>query len=120
MKFTDLIDNYLKDYVDEKVKLNIISLIKTIKECEDVENVTIDNYEYSNRKYAMNIYDGRIIRGGQKYVIWYIYKDENYDIRIISIYEEDGNGWLAGNPYDDNEIGLKHKFKELERKYKMR
>ena len=117
MKFTDLIDNYLKDYVDEKIKLNVISLIKTIKECEDIENVTIDYYVYSNNKYAMNIYDGRISKGSQKYVIWYIYKDENYDIRIISIYEEGTNGWLVGNIYDNNEVGLKHKFKELEIEY---
>ena len=119
MKFTDLIDNYLKDYVDEKVKLNIISLIKTIKECEDVENVTIDNYEYSNRKYAMNIYDGRIIRGGQKYVIWYIYKNKNYDIQLYSIYEDYYNDWLAENN-DDDIMGVSHKFKELEIEYVMR
>ena len=117
MKFTDLIDNYLRDYINESVTLNIISLIKTIKLCEDIENVTIDNYVYSNNKYAMNIYDGDIIRGYQRYVIWYIYKNDNYDIQIISIYEEDTNGWLVGNIYDNNEVGLKHKFKELEIEY---
>ena len=46
MKFTDLIDNYLRDYINESVTLNIISLIKTIKLCEDIENVK----EYYNFK----------------------------------------------------------------------
>lgn len=121
MKFTDLIDNYLRDYINESVILNIISLIKTIKLCEDIKNVTIDNYVYSNNKYAMNIYDGDIIRGCQRYVIWYIYKDDNYDIQIIAIYKDYNNEWLAGNPYDYEEVvvGVKHKFKELEIEYLM-
>ena len=119
MRFIDLVDDYLKDYTNEMVKLNIISLIETIKLCEDVENVTIDNYEYSNNKYAMNIYDGDIIRGYQRYVIWYIYKDENYDIQIFGIYENYNNDWLAGDPCDDGPSGVKHKFKELEIEYLM-
>ena len=119
MKFTDLIDNYLRDYINEGITLNIISLIQTIKECEDIENVTIDNHVYSNNKYAMNIYDGRIRRGYQKYVIWYIYKNKDYDIQIYSIYEDYYNDWLAGNN-DDNVMGVKHEFKELERDYIMR
>ena len=118
MKFTDLIDNYLRDYINESVTLNIISLIKTIKLCEDIENVTIDNYIYSNNKYAMNIYDGDIIKGYQRYVIWYIYKNDNYDIQIISIHEGYYNDWLAGNDNDDM-FGVKHKFKELEIEYLM-
>ena len=117
MKFTDLIDNYLRDYINEGVTLNIISLIQTIKECEDIENVTIDNYVYSNNKYAMNIYDGQIKCGYQKYVIWYIYKNDNYDIQIISIYEDCNNDWLAGDPCNNNPLGVKHKFKELEIEY---
>ena len=119
MKFTDLIDNYLRDYINEGVTLNIISLIQTIKECEDIENVTIDNYVYSNNKYAMNIYDGRIRRGYQKYVIWYIYKNKDYDIQMYSIYEDYYNDSLAGSN-DDNVMGVKHEFKELERDYIMR
>lgn len=117
MRFIDLVDDYLKDYTNEMVKLNIISLIETIKLCEDVENVTIDNYEYSNNKYAMNIYDGDIIRGYQRYVIWYIYKNDNYDIQIISIYEDCNNDWLAGDPCNNDPLGVKHKFKELEIEY---
>ena len=119
MKFTDLIDNYLRDYINEGVTLNIISLIQTIKECEDIENVTIDNHVYSNNKYAMNIYDGRIRRGYQKYVIWYIYKNKDYDIQMYSIYEDYYNDSLAGSN-DDNVMGVKHEFKELERDYIMR
>ena len=117
MKFIDLVDNYLRDYINESVTLNIISLIKTIKLCEDIENVTIDNYVYSNNKYAMNIYDGDIIRGYQRYVIWYIYKNDNYDIQIISIYEDCNNDWLAGDPCNNDPLGVKHKFKELEIEY---
>ena len=119
MKFTDLIDNYLRDYINEGVTLNIISLIQTIKECEDIENVTIDNHVYSNNKYAMNIYDGRIRRGYQKYVIWYIYKNKDYDIQMCSIYEDYYNDSLAGSN-DDNVMGVSHKFKELEIEYIMR
>ena len=116
MKFTDLIDNYLRDYINESVTLNIISLIKTIKLCEDIENVTIDNYVYSNNKYAMNIYDGDIIRGYQRYVIWYIYKNKDYDIQMCSIYEDYYNDSLAGNNNDDI-MGVRHNFKELEIEY---
>ena len=119
MRFIDLVDDYLKDYTNEMVRLNIISLIETIKLCEDVENVTIDNYVYSNNKYAMNIYDRDIIRGYQRYVIWYIYKNDNYDIQIISIYEDYNNDWLAGDPCDEDPSGVKHKFKELEIEYLM-
>ena len=119
MRFIDLVDDYLKDYTNEMVRLNIISLIETIKLCEDIENVTIDNYVYSNNKYAMNIYDGDIIRGYQRYVIWYIYKNDNYDIQIISIYEDYNNDWLAGDPCDEDPSGVKHKFKELEIEYLM-
>ena len=119
MKFTDLIDNYLRDYINEGVTLNIISLIQTIKECEDIENVTIDNHVYSNNKYAMNIYDGQIKCGYQKYVIWYIYKNKDYDIQMYSIYEDYYNDSLAGSN-DDNVMGVKHEFKELERDYIMR
>ena len=114
MKFTDLIDNYLRDYINEGVTLNIISLIKTIKECEDVENVTIDNHVYSNNKYAMNIYDGRIRRGYQKYVIWYIYKNKDYDIQMCSIYEDYYNDWLAGSN-DDNVMEFLIKWIEKEK-----
>ena len=117
MKFTDLIDAYLRDYINEAITLDIISLIKTIKECEDVENVTIDNHSYRHNKYAMNIYDGDIIRGYQRYVIWYIYKNDNYDIQIISIYEDCNNDWLAGDPCNNDPLGVKHKFKELEIEY---
>ena len=117
MKFTDLIDNYLRDYINEGITLDIISLIKTIKECEDVENVTIDNHAYSNNKYAMNIYDGQIKCGYQKYVIWYIYKKYDYDIEIISMYEDCNNDWLAGDPCNNDPLGVKHKFKELEIEY---
>lgn len=119
MKFTDLIDNYLRGYINESVTLSIISLIKTILQCEDVENVTIDNYVYSNNKYAMNIYDGRIKKGAQKYIIWYIYKNKDYDIQMFSIYENHYNDWLADNNNSDV-IGVSHKFKELEREYIMR
>ena len=119
MKFTDLIDNYLRDYINEGVTLNIISLIQTIKECEDIENVTIDNNVYSNNKYAMNIYDGRIRCGYQKYVIWYIYKNKDYDIQMCSIYEDYYNDSLAGSNNDDI-MGVSHKFKELEIEYIMR
>ena len=119
MKFIDLVDAYLKDYINEGITLDIISLIKTIKECEDVENVTIDNHAYSNNKYAMNIYDGQIKCGYQKYVIWYIYKNKNYDIQLYSIYEDYYNDWLAENN-DDDIMGVSHKFKELEIEYLMR
>ena len=119
MKFKDLIDAYLRDYINEGITLDIISLIKTIKECEDVENVTIDNHVYSNNKYAMNICDRRIRLGYQKYVIWYVYKNKNYDIQLYSIYEDYYNDWLAGSN-NDNVMGVKHEFKELERDYIMR
>ena len=119
MKFTDLIDAYLRDYINEGITLDIISLIKTIKECEDVENVTIDNHAYSNNKHAMNIYDGQIKCGYQKYVIWYVYKNKNYDIQLYSIYEDYYNDWLAENN-DDDIMGVSHKFKELEIEYLMR
>ena len=119
MKFTDLIDIYLRDYINEGITLDIISLIKTIKECEDVENVTIDNHSYSHNKYAMNIYDGQIKCGYQKYVIWYIYKNKDYDIQLYSIYEDYYNDWLAENDNDDI-MGVSHKFKELEIEYVMR
>ena len=119
MKFTDLIDAYLRDYINEGITLDIISLIKTIKECEDVENVTIDNHSYSHNKYAMNIYDGQIKCGYQKYVIWYIYKNKDYDIQLYSIYEDYYNDWLAENDNDDI-MGVSHKFKELEIEYVMR
>lgn len=118
MKFIDLVDVYLRDYVNEGITLDIISLIKTIKECEDVENVTIDNHSYSRNKYAMNIYDGQIKCGYQKYVIWYVYKNKNYDIQLYSIHEDCYNDWLAEN--NDSDIaGVEHKFKELELEYIM-
>ena len=44
MKFTDLIDNYLRDYINEGITLDIISLIKTIKECEDIEEKIVLTY----------------------------------------------------------------------------
>lgn len=118
MKFKDLIDAYLRDYINEGITLDIISLIKTILQCKDVKNVTIDNHVYSNNRYAMNIYNGRIKSGAQKYVIWYVYKNNNYDIQIFSIYEDNYNECLAGN--NDSDIaGVEHKFKELELEYIM-
>ena len=44
-------------------------------------------------------------------------KNDNYDIQIISIYEDCNNDWLAGDPCNNNPLGVKHKFKELEIEY---
>ena len=67
----------------------------------------------------MNIYDGQIKCGYQKYVIWYIYKNKDYDIQLYSIYEDYYNDWLADNNNDDI-MGVSHEFKELEIEYVMR
>ena len=115
MTFSELENNYLIEMAKERAVMNIISLINTIKECSDVNEVKLQNYVYSDNDYALNVYTSR---PGPKreMLIWYRYLDTmSEDIILIGIRDYNINYSVEVRKYVD--IGAKHIFSEREKKY---
>ena len=115
MTFSELENNYLIEMTKEFAVINIISLINTIKECSDVNEVKLENYVYSDNDYALNVYTSR--RSPKKeMLIWYRYLDTiSEDIILVGIRDNSINYSVEVRKYVD--IGAKHIFSEREKKY---
>ena len=115
MTFSELENNYLIEMTKEFATVNIISLINTIKECSDVNEVKLENYVYSDNDYALNVYTSR--RSPKKeMLIWYRYLDAvSEDIVLVGIRDSYIN--YSVEVRKSLEIGAKHIFTEREKKY---
>ena len=115
MTFSELENNYLIEMTKEFAVVNIISLINTIKECSDVNEVKLENYVYSDNDYALNVYTSR--RSPKKeMLIWYRYLDTmSEDIVLVGIRDSYIN--YSVEVRKSLEIGDKHIFSEREKKY---
>lgn len=115
MTFSELENNYLIEMTKELTVVNIISLINTIKECSDVNEVKLENYVYSDNDYALNVYTSR--RSPKKeMLIWYRYLDAvSEDIVLVGIRDSYIN--YSVEVRKSLEIGAKHIFSEREKKY---
>lgn len=115
MTFSELENNYLIEMTKEFAVINIISLINTIKECSDVNEVKLENYVYSDNDYALNVYTSR--RSPKKeMLIWYRYLDTmSEDIVLVGIRDSYIN--YSVEVRKSLEIGAKHIFSEREKKY---
>ena len=115
MTFSELENNYLIEMAKERAVMNIISLINTIKECSDVNEVKLENYVYSDNDYALNVYTSR--RSPKKeMLIWYRYLDAvSEDIVLVGIRDSYIN--YSVEVRKSLEIGSKHIFTEREKKY---
>ena len=115
MTFSELENDYLIEMTKELVVVNIISLINTIKECSDVNEVKLENYVYSDNDYALNVYTSR--RSPKKeMLIWYRYLDAvSEDIVLVGIRDSYIN--YSVEVRKSLEIGAKHIFTEREKKY---
>lgn len=115
MTFSELENNYLIEMAKERAVVNIISLINTIKECSDVNEVKLENYVYSDNDYALNVYTSR--RSPKKeMLIWYRYLDTmSEDIVLVGIRDSYIN--YSVEVRKSLEIGAKHIFTEREKKY---
>lgn len=115
MTFSELENNYLIEMTKEFAVINIISLINTIKECSDVNEVKLENYVYSDNDYALNVYTSR--RSPKKeMLIWYRYLDTmSEDIVLVGIRDSYIN--YSVEVRKSLEIGAKHIFTEREKKY---
>ena len=115
MTFSELENNYLIEMTKEFAVINIISLINTIKECSDVNEVKLENYVYSDNDYALNVYTSR--RSPKKeMLIWYRYLDTmSEDIILIGIRDYNINYSVEVRKYVEK--GAKHVFSEREREY---
>lgn len=115
MTFSELENNYLIEMAKERAVVNIISLINTIKECSDVNEVKLENYVYSENDYALNVYTSR--RSPKKeMLIWYRYLDTmSEDIVLVGIRDSYIN--YSVEVRKSLEIGAKHIFTEREKKY---
>lgn len=115
MTFSELENNYLIEMTKEFAVVNIISLINTIKECSDVNEVKLENYVYSDNDYALNVYTSR--RSPKKeMLIWYRYLDTmSEDIVLVGIRDSYIN--YSVEVRKSLEIGAKHIFSEREKKY---
>ena len=115
MTFSELENNYLIEMAKERAVVNIISLINTIKECSDVNEVRLENYSYSENDYALNVYTSRPVPK-KEMLIWYRYLDEtSEDIVLIGI--RDSYVQYSVEVRVHSKIGAKHIFSERERKY---
>ena len=115
MTFSELENNYLIEMAKERAVMNIISLINTIKECSDVNEVKLENYVYNDNDYALNVYTSR--RSPKKeMLIWYRYLDTmSEDIVLVGIRDSYIN--YSVEVRKSLEIGAKHIFSEREKKY---
>ena len=115
MTFSELENNYLIEMAKERAVMNIISLINTIKECSDVNEVKLENYVYNDNDYALNVYTSR--RSPKKeMLIWYRYLDAvSEDIVLVGIRDSYIN--YSVEVRKSLEIGAKHIFTEREKKY---
>ena len=115
MTFSELENNYLIEMTKEFAVINIISLINTIKECSDVNEVKLENYVYSDNDYALNVYTSR--RSPKKeMLIWYRYLDTmSEDIVLVGIRDSYIN--YSVEVRKSLEIGGKHVFSKREREY---
>ena len=115
MTFSELENNYLIEMAKERAVVNIISLINTIKECSDVNEVKLENYVYNDNDYALNVYTSR--RSPKKeMLIWYRYLDTmSEDIVLVGIRDSYIN--YSVEVRKSLEIGAKHIFSEREKKY---
>ena len=115
MTFSELENNYLIEMAKERAVMNIISLINTIKECSDVNEVKLENYVYNDNDYALNVYTSR--RSTKKeMLIWYRYLDAvSEDIVLVGIRDSYIN--YSVEVRKSLEIGAKHIFSEREKKY---
>ena len=115
MTFSELENNYLIEMAKERAVMNIISLINTIKECSDVNEVKLENYVYNDNDYALNVYTSR--RSPKKeMLIWYRYLDTmSEDIVLVGIRDSYIN--YSVEVRKSLEIGAKHIFTEREKKY---
>ena len=115
MTFSELENNYLIEMTKEFAVVNIISLINTIKECSDVNEVKLENYVYNDNDYALNVYTSR--RSPKKeMLIWYRYLDTmSEDIVLVGIRDSYIN--YSVEVRKSLEIGAKHIFSEREKKY---
>ena len=115
MTFSELENNYLIEMAKERAVMNIISLINTIKECSDVNEVKLENYVYSDNDYALNVYTSR--RSPKKeMLIWYRYLDTmSEDIVLVGIRDSYIN--YSVEVRKSLETGAKHIFTEREKKY---
>ena len=115
MTFSELENNYLIEMTKELTVVNIISLINTIKECSDVNEVKLENYVYNDNDYALNVYTS-IPGPRREMLIWYRYLDTmSEDIVLVGIRDYNINYSVEVRKYV--EIGAKHIFSERERKY---
>ena len=115
MTFSELENNYLIEMTKERAVVNIISLINTIKECSDVNEVKLENYVYSDNDYALNVYTSR--RSPKKeMLIWYRYLDTmSEDIVLVGIRDSYIN--YSVEVRKSLGTGAKHIFTEREKKY---
>ena len=115
MTFSELENSYLIEMAKERAVVNIISLINTIKECSDVNEVKLENYVYSENDYALNIYTSRPAPK-KEMLIWYRYLDKtSEDIVLIGI--RDSYISYSVEVRAHSEVGAKHIFSEREKKY---
>ena len=115
MTFSELENNYLIEMTKEFAVINIISLINTIKECSDVNEVKLENYVYSDNDYALNVYTSR--RSPKKeMLIWYRYLDTVSEDKVL-VGIRDSYIKYSVEERKSLEIGAKHIFSEREKKY---
>lgn len=115
MTFSELENNYLIEMAKERAIVNIISLINTIKECSDVNEVSLESYAYSENDYALTVYTSRPVPK-KEMLIWYRYLDEtSEDIVLIGI--RDSYVKYSVEVRIHSKIGAKHIFSEREKKY---
>ena len=115
MTFSELENDYLIDMAKKRVIVNIISLINTIKECSDVNEIRLEDYTYYDNDYALYVYTSRP-KPKNKMIIWYRYIDEtSEDIVLIGIRDSQINYSVEVRLY--SEIGVEHIFSEREKKY---
>lgn len=91
MTFSELEYDYLIDITREQTVVNIISLLKTIELCEDVISARLEDYVYNDNDYAIRIITINP-QPKNEYIIWYRYIDKiKEDVLLVGIRDDNIN-----------------------------
>lgn len=112
MTFSELEYDYLIDITREQTVVNIISLLKTIELCEDVISARLEDYVYNDNDYAIRIITINP-QPKNEYIIWYRYIDKiKEDVLLVGIRDDNINYSIEMRKY--MEPGEVHIFSNRE------
>ena len=115
MTFSELEYDYLIDITREQTVVNIISLLKTIELCEDVISARLEDYVYNDNDYAIRIITINP-QPKNEYIIWYRYIDKiKEDVLLVGIRDDNINYSIEMRRY--MKPGEVHIFSNRETKF---